>query len=136
MALSGGCTCGAVRYECSADPLGVALCYCRDCQRSSGGAFATIVIAPASGVKVTKGRPKGHGVKAESGNPVTREFCGDCGSPLFGKPQAFPNVLGITAASLDDPSQLKPSMAIWVDSAQPWAPIPDNLARFPKNPPM
>lgn len=131
--LNGGCKCGMVRYECFADPIAVSFCYCRDCQMTSGGPFANYVVVPASAVKVTKGQAKGYSVKAESDRIVTREFCGDCGSPLFAKTV---HVFAITAASFDDPGPLKPTMAIWLSSAQPWAPIPGNVERFPKNPPL
>jgi hypothetical protein len=47
-----------------------------------------------------------------------------------------PHLLAITVASFDDPSPFTPTMAIWLDSAQPWAVIPANLARFPRNPPL
>ena len=133
---SGGCMCGAIRYECSAEPLGVAYCYCRDCQRSSGGPFSTIVIVPASAVKIQRGQAKGYAVKGESGNTVTRFFCTECGAPLYSEAQAAPTARFVKAASLDDPSRVKPGMAIWTSSAQPWAEIPQGLQRFEKNPPL
>lgn len=43
---SGGCACGAIRYECSGEPLASLNGHCRDCQRASGSAFAAILIAP------------------------------------------------------------------------------------------
>jgi hypothetical protein len=47
-----------------------------------------------------------------------------------------PHLLAITVASFDDPSAFMPTMAIWLDSAQPWAVIPADIARFPRNPPL
>lgn len=133
---TGGCMCGAIRYECNAEPIATAYCHCRDCQRASGGGFSTVVLAPNPAVKITKGQPKAYSVKAESGNTVTRKFCGECGSPLFSELSASPALMVIKAASLDDPSGLKPAMNIWTDSAQPWAYLDPNLPKFPKNPPM
>jgi hypothetical protein len=130
--VQGGCTCGRVRYECVADPIAVTLCYCRDCQRWSGGACGNYVIMPACAVTVL-GQTTGYGVRAESERIVRREFCRDCGSPLFA---TTPHLFAITVASFDDPSPFKPTMAIWLDSAQPWALIPADIIRFPKNPPL
>jgi hypothetical protein len=130
--VQGGCQCGLVRYECGADPIAVTMCYCRDCQRWSGGPCGNYVIMPASVVTV-RGQTKGYSVRAESERIVRREFCGECGSPLFA---TTPHLLAITVASFDDPSPLKPTMAIWLDSAPPWALIPTNIARFPRNPPL
>jgi hypothetical protein len=47
-----------------------------------------------------------------------------------------PHLLAITVASFDDPSPFTPTMAIWLESAQPWAVIPTDIARFPRNPPL
>ena len=130
--VQGGCTCGLVRYECSADPIAVTLCYCRDCQRWSGGSCGNYVLMPASAVTVT-GHTTGYSVQAESERIVRREYCRECGSPLFA---TTPHLFAITVASFDDPSPFKPTMAIWLDSAQPWALIPTDIARFPRNPPL
>ena len=45
--ISGGCLCGAVRYECNAEPLGTAICHCTHCQKVSGSAFSVNVVVPA-----------------------------------------------------------------------------------------
>jgi hypothetical protein len=41
--ISGGCACGAIHYECNADPVVMLNCHCRDCQRASGSAYAAVV---------------------------------------------------------------------------------------------
>lgn len=133
---TGGCMCGAIRYEASADPIATAYCHCRDCQRASGGGFSTVVLYPQPAVTITKGQPKAYTVTADSGNKVTRQFCSDCGAPLFSQLEANPGLFVVKAASLDDPSGLTPAMSIWMDSAQPWAYVDPNLPRFPKQPPM
>jgi hypothetical protein len=131
--LSGGCRCGTIRYSCFCEPLAVSYCYCRDCQKTSGGPFCNYAVVPAESVKLTKGMPKSHRVVADSGNEVIREFCGICGAPLFAKNGV---VFVLAVGSLDDPNQAKPTIAIWLDSAQPWAPIPNDVTRFNGNPPI
>ena len=49
---TGGCACGAIRYEVSAEPAMMNDCQCRQCQRDSGtghGAHLTFVGAPVDG---------------------------------------------------------------------------------------
>ena len=128
---SGGCTCGAVRYECSAEPLMMGNCHCRDCQRASGGPFVSIVAVPKDALKIT-GEVKYHEVKADSGDLIKRGFCGTCGSRLFGFPSA--PFVGVSAGSLDDPSWYRPSFDIYTSSAQPWDYMNPELPKFPKMP--
>jgi len=132
--LSGGCACGAIRYEFSGDPAMALNCYCRDCQRSNGTAMASLVVMPKDNVKLLKGEARYFDVVAESGKKVSRGFCADCGSPLFTRLEAFPGVLSIKAASLDDPNQFRPGMNVFTTSAPAWAPMAESLEQFAKMP--
>src|ERR1700761_8969552 len=96
---SGGCACGAVRYESSAQPVFMLHCHCRDCQQSSGGPFSSFVVVPTEAFKLTKGSPRFHASPSEAGGMTRRGFCADCGSPVFGKPDVAPQIVAIRAAS-------------------------------------
>jgi hypothetical protein len=72
-------------------------------------------------------------VVANTGNEVRREFCANCGAPLFA---SNGHVFVIAVGSLDEPKDVKPTIAIWLDSAQPWAPVPSGVERFSRNPPI
>ena len=102
---SGGCACGAIRYECSAEPLAMLNCHCRDCQQSSGAPFGSGVVVPTNSVEIA-GSPKGYSVRASSGFLTTRRFCSNCGSPLFTVGEARPDFMSIRFTSLDDSSEL------------------------------
>jgi hypothetical protein len=117
---SGGCACGAIRYECTAEPLLVWKCHCRACQRATGSAFFPVVFFPTSAFTFTKGEPTYYADKAESGRTGHRGFCPTCGSPVGAKAEAFPDIRPVYAASLDDPSGLEPLADIWTSSVQPW----------------
>jgi hypothetical protein len=132
--VTGGCACGAIRYEFSADPLFAVNCYCRDCQRSSGAAMASIMALPKTALKILQGEARQYEVTGGSGKKVGRGFCATCGSPMFTTLEASPDIVGVKVASLDDPNQFKPVMSIYMSSAPSWAPISDHLPKFPKMP--
>jgi len=127
--------CGAVRYECTGEPLFMGNCHCRDCQRASGGAYNAAIGVPRNAVKVT-GEVKYFESKVDSGNITKRAFCQNCGSRLFSLPPFAPDLMVLTAGSLDDPSIFKPAMDIYVSSAQSWDHMNAALPKFPKMPPM
>lgn len=117
--LTGGCACGAIRYESDAEPLMMLNCHCRDCQRASGSAFAAILAMPKAAVRLT-GEPRYYGVTGGSGKTIERGFCPQCGSPVMATLERFPDMLGLQAGSLDDPSRHRPAMDVFTASAQPW----------------
>ena len=117
----GGCACGEIRYECSAEPLLSEICYCRDCQRSSGNASAALLCVPAAKFTIISGSPKYYRVMGTSGHPMDRGFCPECGSPVVITAHRAPDLMVILAASLDDPSEFRPQVEVWTGSAPPWA---------------
>jgi hypothetical protein len=131
----GGCACGAVRYECSARPLRMVNCHCRDCQKAGGGGYSATVITAASSVRLLRGQCVEHRIVAESGNIAKREFCGVCGTPLFTSSLARPDFVGVKASGLDDPGWFAPEADVWVGSAQPWDHMDPSVPKFKKNRP-
>ena len=131
--LTGGCMCGAVRYESLAQPLMAGNCHCRDCQKSSGGAFVAVMVVPASSLKIA-GQVKYYASKADSGNRFSRGFCRECGARLFAKSSRDSRLAMIAAGSLDDPSLFQPTMDFFTSSAQSWDHMNPTLAKFPKMP--
>lgn len=130
---TGGCMCSGIRYECSAEPIFMGNCHCRDCQRATGSAFAAAMLIPSSAVKID-GNVKYYDAIGDSGSIVGRGFCPNCGSRLFSKPPS-PKLMGIMVGSLDDPSEFQPSMDIYTASAQPWDYLNPELPKFAKLPP-
>lgn len=130
---SGGCACGAIRYECTAEPAFSWNCHCRDCQRASGSAFCPVLYVPKAALTIT-GESTYHDVRAESGNLVSRGFCPACGSPVFIQAELVPSLQGLWASSLEDPSQFQPSVQVWIGSAQPWDYLHPALPKTEKAP--
>ena len=126
--ISGGCACGAIHYECSADPIVMLNCHCRDCQRASGSAYAAVVAVPKSAVQV-RGEPRYYKVVGKAGKAIERGFCPTCGSQLTVKLERLPDALGLQAGSLDDPSIHRPKMDVFTSSAQPWDHMNPNIQK-------
>jgi hypothetical protein len=133
--ISGGCACGAIRYEWDADPLIMMNCHCRDCQKASGSAYAAIVVVPKAAIQI-RGEPRYHKVVGQSGKATERGFCPSCGSPLTITSERRPDIFGLQAGSLDDPSAYRPMMDVFTSSAQPWDTMDPKLQKHSHGPPV
>lgn len=133
---TGGCACGAIRYEINAQPNAVFLCSCRDCQRATGGASVANWWCPVAAVTFTKGTPVAHIVTGEiSGAPVHHEYCETCGSPLGMRSEAFPDFRAIRPVSLDKPNTVKPVAQLWTNRKPDWHQLAQDLPNYPDNMP-
>ena len=131
--IGGGCNCGAIRYTLDSPPLAVAVCHCRNCQRQSGSAFSVNLVAKARTMHVEGTLSLYEDPDTESGHPVQREFCGQCGSPIRSIPTAMPSLIAVKAGTLDDPAAFAPTVQIWTCTALPWSAIAGDLPRFERN---
>ena len=133
--LTGGCLCGSVKYEYSGEPGKSTYCHCYDCQKATGGAYTVGVLSQAAALRIVSGRLKGYTSTGDSGKQITREFCPECGSPLFTRSQMHPDLVFIKAGSLDKPELIKPAYQTWTQCAVPWAYLDKNLPFYPKGAP-
>jgi hypothetical protein len=131
---TGGCACGAVRYEITADPVFQFACHCRACQHANGGAPTYGMIVPKPGVTVTQGEMTTYWSEGDNGGKVGRQFCPTCGSPLFSIIDAMPAVLGVKVGGLDDQSDFKIQAQMWTESAQPWHVFVADAPKMARNP--
>lgn len=109
-------------------------CHCRDCQRETGSAYASVLAIRRATFRVTQGKPKYFEITADSGHTTTRAFCDNCGSPLFGLPGNSHDMVTIRVGSLDDPSAFRPSQDIYTATAQPWDFMNPDLPKSSKLP--
>ena len=131
---SGGCLCGAIRYEISAPISGLRACHCLNCQKSSGHAGTVNAVVPTESMKIVKGVPKSYDDAAtKSGRTLTRFFCADCGSPIFSSRNPNPGFVVVRAGTLDDSSGLRITGNIWTSTARPWAHIDRSTECHPEN---
>jgi len=131
---AGRCLCGQVRIDSAGPPQMVGHCQCVDCRKSSGTGHSTHVVAMADGVTVT-GDVTTYDHPADSGNMVTRAFCGRCGSPAYSLNAAMPGMIFIRASILDDPSVVTPSMVVYASRAPAWDVMDPALPSFAVMPP-
>ncbi len=124
MEYTGGCQCGEVRYSVTGEPITLAICHCRDCQRQSGSAFGMSFIVPDASFRLTAGSLRTFETRVESGRLKTCAFCPRCGVRIY-------NTTGgrksIKAGTLDDVSTLRPRAHFWTSRRQPWVSLPADL---------
>jgi hypothetical protein len=132
---TGGCQCGAVRYEITGPPITVYACHCTECQTQSGSAFAMAAVIPKQSFRVTKGTPKMSARKSSPTMTIEGWFCSDCGTRLWHMPGGadYPN-RNVKPGTLDDTSSLTPATHFWTRSAQPWVVIPEDAVRHETQP--
>ena len=134
MGMQGRCYCGALRYEASGDPLFKGQCHCRECQYISGGLPNVVMGVPESGFTYTKGKPKQFR-RSDLPNPVTREFCAECGTHILAKSSNLPGALILKVGTLDDPSVFGgPQMVIYTIDKQAFHHIPEGVPTFERTP--
>ena len=131
--ITGGCSCGKVRYSAEAEPIFQGLCHCKSCQKANGSAFNVIVAIPTPTLKVT-GELKQYDSKGDSGQATHHTFCPNCGSPITGVADVMQGVTMIPIGTMDDSSWVKPAMEIFCDSKMPWVSLGGDLKSFPKMP--
>jgi hypothetical protein len=130
---TGGCLCGALRYEAEGEPIFSGHCYCSDCRKASGSGFIPYIGFPSSAVRFS-GHTRKFVSKAASGRDAVRNSCPVCGSLVFGGEIGKTETFTIYAGSLDDPTPFRPTVAIFTRNRPAWAVIPSHLTVFDEMP--
>ena len=125
----GGCLCGSVRYDSTADPVVVGHCHCIDCRKTSGTGHGTHIVIPKQAFTVT-GEVKFYARPADSGNMVNRGFCPACGSAIYSTNSSMPDMVFPRASSLDDPEIAKPQIVVYASRAPSWDYVDPKLPSF------
>ncbi len=131
---TGGCLCGAVRYESKAEPQIAGHCHCEDCRRSSGTGHGTHMGLPEEAVSLS-GHLTFYDSPADSGNIVSRGFCPTCGAPVLSKNSGMSALVFLRASSLDDLEVAKPQFVVYASRAPSWDQVDPNLPAFAEMPP-
>ena len=131
--LTGGCNCGAVRYEVAEPLVRASYCHCKRCQRRSGAAASPQAHPAPGSFRIVSGEDK-----LRMWKPTDSEgekwFCGACGSALFGRSSSHPESVGIRMGTFDGDPGIRPTVRQFVAYAAPWESLPDDaLPRFPES---
>lgn len=130
MRWTGGCACGAVRYEIAGEPVFANHCQCRDCQHKSGTGHGSYLTFPDKRAVTLTGRTTSWDMVGDSGNVKTRGFCPTCGSPVSLTFAAMPDLFTIHAASLDDPSRFAPQAVTYASRGYVWDHLDPAVPKF------
>ena len=134
MDITGGCYCGAVRYQATGEALFKGQCHCRECQYVSGGSPNVVMGMAEPGFSYTKGAPKQHR-RSDLPTPVTREFCADCGTHILAKSPGVPGAVLLKVGTFDDPSVFgAPQMVIYTIDKQSFHHVPEGVPTFERRP--
>jgi hypothetical protein len=128
--ITGGCLCGAVRFELSAAPVAASYCHCTRCQRRTGTAASAQAVVDGRTFTLTAGADVVRCWRHPDGG-WEKCFCSVCGSQLFSRNPEDPSQMSVRMSAFDVDPGVRPQWRTWVASAAAWEPIPDDgLPRY------
>ena len=131
---TGGCQCGAIRYEVSGAPLQIVACHCTDCQRQSGSAFGMTVVVAEADFRLTQGNEKTIALQSDAGRIKVGGFCPQCGTRIYNSTEWRPGMISVKPGTLDDTRSLQPQIHLWTSSKQEWVAIPEGVEAYETQP--
>jgi hypothetical protein len=128
--LTGGCSCGVVRYRLTSAPMFVHCCHCKDCQRQTGSAFVLNALIEADRVELQSGAPEAVTMPTESGRPHDIYRCPKCRIAVWSTYGGRTQIRFVRVGTLDEPSALQPDVHIYTRSKLPWVKLSDGVPAF------
>lgn len=125
---TGSCLCGSVRFRVDGGLAPIQLCYCSQCRKAQGGAFAAVIPVQAPAFHLLAGQEALSSYESSPGKE--RVFCGNCGSPLYSRRHAMPQVLRLRAGLLDGDLPVRPAWHAYTGSKCNWWSIEDGLPQY------
>jgi hypothetical protein len=132
--LTGGCQCGAVRYEVMGEPHETYVCHCRECQKQSSSAFGISVMVRSTNVRLVKGQLQRWSRSTDTGRTLACFFCSVCGTRVWHGDKDQANEISIKGGSFDDPVDLTNAIHIWTARKLPGVIIPAHVRQYPGEP--
>jgi len=129
--LTGGCGCGALRFEVAASPIFVNNCHCSRCQHQTGSTSVVNAFFETSAFTLLCGHTTRHVVKSGSGGDHVIVRCADCGSAVWSHYSRVGSFgLGVRVGTLDDPGAVRPDAVVFAAEKMPWVALPEGIPAF------
>jgi hypothetical protein len=125
----GGCSCGAVRYRLTSEPLFTHCCHCLNCQRQTGSAFVINLLIEADRAELLAGDPQPVDVPRDDGSTQRIYRCTSCQIAVFSE-YGRPEIKFVRAGTLDEPSRVTPDVHIYTRSKVRWITLPVSAPAF------
>ena len=125
----GGCSCGAVRYRLTSEPLFVNCCHCLNCQRQTGSAFVINLLIEAEQIELLGAEPLPLDVPRDDGSMQRIYRCPSCQVAVFSE-YGWPEMKFVRGGTLDEPSSVEPDAHIFTKSKVPWVSLPEGVPAF------
>jgi len=123
---TGSCLCGSVNYKSNSDPLVIQNCHCDQCRKATGSVYLTNLFIKEENFEIT-GEVNNYTHLSDAGNNMTKYFCPNCGSQVFGKNSGRPGIITIRAGTVNEKDIIKPIRNLFLKSKVPSTPIDCNL---------
>ena len=130
---AGRCLCGAVQFECSAEPVFQATCHCDDCRRNTGAVYGSLVFVPVEALSI-RGTTGSYQHLSDTGNTMTKYFCPTCGSQMFTSNTRTPDRRGVRVGVIDDASWFQATAYVYSCRSLPSTPLDPAVKAFDKMP--
>ena len=128
------CLCGDIELKSTSNPTMQANCHCDNCRRAGGAAYASLVFIPTEALTVTKGEPASYQHQSDRGSAMTKYFCSNCGSQLFGCSSSNPAARAVKVGVIEDASWFKPAANVYVSRKLPSTLLNEDAKSFDKMP--
>lgn len=129
----GACQCGQVQLQLHSAPLFSYACHCHDCQKRTGSAFSMGLVCAAEGISIN-GQLSSWTRTSEDGHTNTRYSCADCGNIIYGASTASEGLWKLQTGLLEDTSDLRPEVHIWISRKQHWLTLPPGVPTYDSQP--
>ena len=123
---TGSCLCSSVNYKSNSDPLVIQNCHCDQCRKATGSVYLTNLFIKEENFEIT-GEVNNYTHLSDAGNNMTKYFCPNCGSQVFGKNSGRPGIITIRAGTVNEKDIIKPIRNLFLKSKVPSTPINSNL---------
>ena len=123
---TGSCLCGSVNYKSNTNPLVIQNCHCDQCRKATGSVYLTNLFIKEENFEIT-GEVNNYTHLSDAGNNMTKYFCPNCGSQVFGKNSGRPGIITIRAGTVNEKDIIKPIRNLFLKSKVPSTPINSNL---------